>query len=234
MAPGALNWRKVQNAAGEVPSPDTDALGNDSIGDCVYAAPAHFAMLVGQLTGRPISISRGQVVDAYAAATGFNPTTGSGDNGAYTRDMLDEWRTVGLYGTQLDAYCSVDYRNPDEVLLALFFAGGLVGGYELPIASQGQVDEQGNPDWSIPPGGWPSGQGPGTWGGHCIAEHATQMGQANSWGLNTHFTGGWRQACCGELWMPLLKGWQLGNGRAPNGFAYDDLLSDARARGAVT
>jgi hypothetical protein len=220
-APAALNWRKVATPAGDLPAPDTDPLGNDSIGDCVYAAPAHFAMLIGQLTGRPIQITRGQVVDAYARATGFNPATGSGDNGAYIR------------GTQLDAFVCVDPNDADEVALALFLGGGLIGGYDLPLASRDQVDEQGNPEWCVPPGGWPEGQGPGTWGGHAVAEHADRLLQLNTWGLNAHATTGWRTTCCGELWMPLLKGWRLGNGRAPNGFAYDDLLSDARSRGAV-
>ena len=142
------------------------------------------------------------------------------------------WLKEGLFGTKLDAYCAVDKSNPDEVALAVWLGCGMIGGYDLPLESQGQVDEQGRQLWYVPEGGWAAGKGPGSWGGHAMYGRGTSPGMDdyNSWGEDTAATEGWRYECCSELYLPLVREWNLGNGRAPNGFSYEDLLSDVRAR----
>jgi hypothetical protein len=228
-APAAPDWTAMPTPSGEVPEVDDDDLGNDTIGLCVYAAPGHQVRLIGQVTGNQLlRPTRGDVVDAYARFTGYNPATGSGDNGAYVRDMLKQWQDVGMYGTRANAYVQVDVKNADEVAIATWAGCGLTGGYSLPIASQGQDT------WDVPTGGWPSGQGPGTWGGHCIFGQASSPGLdvGNSWGIRTPWTPAWRKACCDELWMVLVDAWQM-TSRAPNGIAWADLLSDVSARRAA-
>ena len=226
--PGALDWGAFADVA-----PDTDPLYNQKAGCCVLSAPGHQVKMVGQVTGAPVLVTEQMVRDAYSALTGYDPVTGANDNGANIRDMLNWWRQKGLYGTTIAAYCAVNWRDADEIAIAAWLCGGLIGGYNLPIASQGQNDENGNPEWSIPAGGWPANQGPGTWGGHCIYQHGTSPGldEANSWGEPTVWTPGWRADCCEELWAPLLSLWVLRTGRAPNGFAWADLLRDVEARG---
>ena len=230
--PGALDWGAFPTPAGPQPEADTDPLYNDKAGCCVYAAPGHMVKLTGQLTGVPMVVTAGMVRDAYAAATGYDPATGANDNGANIRDMLNQWRQSGLYETTIAAYCAVDWTNADEIAIAAWLCGGLIGGYNLPLASQDQTDENDNPEWSVPAGGWPANKGPGTWGGHCIYGHGTSPGldEANSWGEPTVWTPGWRAACCEELWAPVLGSWVMKSGRAPNGFAFADLLADVQSR----
>jgi len=228
-APAAINWYEMSTPAGTLPEWDGDVLGNDHAGDCALAAPAHVEMLESKLSGSPVAITTDQVLAEYASLAGYNPSDGTGDNGAYLRDVMDRWRTVGLFGERIDAYLWVNPHDPIEMAWALWHSGGLIGGFSLPLCARDQVDSQGNPDWYIPADGWPQNDGPGAWGGHAIAIH----GGGNSWGLPTHWTDEWFRVCCDELIMPISKRWQLRNGRTPNGLAYADVLADARARGAV-
>jgi hypothetical protein len=231
-APAAINWCEMPQPDGNLPTWDSDVLGNDVYGDCVLAAPAHLLMLESKLAGSPVTITTDQVLDAYSDLTGFNREQGIGDNGAYIRDMMDMWRTVGLYGDKIDAYLWVNPLDKLELNWALWRSGGLIAGILLPKCWPEQVDAEGNPDWTIPAGGWAQGDGPGAGGGHAVATHAT--GGGNSWGLPANWSDEHRQACCDELVMPISRRWQTLSGLTPCGLAYDQVLADARARGAVS
>jgi hypothetical protein len=229
-APMNPDWTTMLCPDGNVPPPDRDPLYNNVAGCCVYSAPGHKVNLVGKLTGRPdLVVTAAMVRDAYARATGYDPATGAGDNGWWTREMLKEWRNVGLYGTRLRAFAAVNPRDPEEVALACTLAGGLIGGYSLPATIWDQGDDSGRMLWTVPEGGFPAGQGPGSAGGHCIFDPAARGG--NTWGIRADRTQEWDDQCCDELWLPLMAEWETETGRAPNGFAYADLLADAAARG---
>ena len=226
-APVAGNWAAFPLDDGRMPKDDNDPMYNDVYGDCVFAAPGHMVNMIGQHTGSNLIVTAEMVKSAYLTATGGM------DSGYYIRSMLDQWLLDGLYGTKLEAYCAVDKNDPDEVAIALWLGCGLIGGYDLPLASQGQTDEYGRQLWDVPNGGWPAGKGPGSWGGHCMYQRGTSPGMDdyNSWGeADTEGTIAWRLDCCSELYLPMVREWRLGTGRAPNGFAWDDLLADVRAR----
>ena len=224
--PGALDWGAVPTPTGPLPEADEDPLYNDKAGCCVLAAPGHHVKLVGQLTGAPMIVTAGMVRDAYAAATGYDPATGANDNGWIIRDMLKQWRSKGLYGTTLAGFCAVDWTDADEVAIAAWLCGGLIGGYALPV----RIREQ-DPDWSVPEALTKDDE-PGSLGGHCIYQHGASPGldEANSWGEHTTWTPAWRRKYCSELWAPVLGSWVMKSGRAPNGFAFSDLLADVQAR----
>ena len=227
--PGALDWGSFPTPSGPLPEEDADPLYNDRIGCCVYSAPGHHVKLVGQLTGAPMIVTANMVRDAYAAGTGYDPVTGANDNGAYVRDMLNEWRQRGLYGTTIAAYCAVDWTDADEVAIAAWLCGGLIGGYALPK----RIREQ-DPDWSLPPQVGADDE-PGSLGGHCIYGHGTSPGldEGNSWGEHTTWTPPWRVKYCRELWAPVIVPWVTRLGRCPNGFAFADLSADVHARGVA-
>lgn len=229
-APGALNWFKIPTITGDMPTPNRDALHNDAHGNCVYAGMANGTMQVAQRVGRALIIT-GDEVDAAYADTGFDPVTGAGDNGTDPTQALTDWTRKDIFGTRCDAFCVVDHTSRDEVLLALFLGGWLLGTYGLPISAQNQVDANGNPDWRVDPQR-ESENGVGSWGYHAMAEHAARLAQGTTWGLNAHWDDPWRSRYCSVLHLALLRDWQMPNGRAPNGFEYQALLSDARARGA--
>ena len=230
MAPRNPDWTAFPTPLGVLPTPDTDALGNDITGDCVLAAPGHMVNLIGKQVGRPdLVVTAAMALAAYSKYTGYDPVTGANDNGWQVRDMLATWQKDGLYGTRCLGYALVDATKPDEVALANWLGGGTIGGYALPLASQNQHDSQGRPQWFVPEGGFPAGQGVGTWGGHCIYSHGDT---SNTWGESLLFTQDWRVQCCDELWIAIVDAWQV-DGRMPPGFAWSDFVADVRARQSV-
>jgi hypothetical protein len=233
MAPGAINWHKVPTATGVLPTPNRDPLHNDVHGNCVRAGMANGAMLVSQMVGQPRIITGEEVDASYADGTDFDPVTGANDDGEYPVDALTDWTRKDIYGTRCRAHCLVDANNPEEVLLAMFLGGWLLGAYDLPLSAQNQVDAAGNPDWRVDPTRTAAENERRGWGGHAFCEHAANMPQNTTWGLHGHFTDNWRRAYVSSLHLVLLRDWRLANGRAPNGFDFEQLLSDARARGAV-
>jgi len=225
--PGALDWGVFPAPDGSDTVPDTDPLYNNVAGCCPYSAPGHMVKLVSQLVGSPVLVTAQMVCDAYAAGTGYDPKTGANDNGAVVRDVLNQWRQGGLYGTTIAAYCAVDWNNADEVTIATWLCGGLIGGYNLPKSIWAQ-----DPDWYVPDPLTPDDET--IIGGHCVFWQGTSPGMDNgkSWGEDTSATPAWRQRYCDELWAPLLGLWVMRSGRAPNGFAWADLLADVQARTA--
>lgn len=233
MAPAAFNWHKVPNLNGDFPTPNRDPLNNDVHGNCVLATGANGAMFVSQMAGAPRIITGAEVDAAYhEIEPGFDPVTGEGDTGTYPVKFLTAWTKKDFFGTRCRAFCTVDANNPQEVALAMFLAGWLFAAYDLPISAQDQVDKDGNPDWRVDPNRSARDNEPRGWGGHAYFEHACGMRQGTTWGLNSHATEEWCQRYTSSLHMAILRDWELANGRAPNGFEFEQLLSDARARGA--
>ena len=232
--PGSLDWQAFSCPTGGLPVPDIDALGNDAAGCCVFAGPGHMVNMINAQTGNQTRVTKDEVIAAYSKYSGYNPETGANDDGYVVREMLGNWKSDGLYGTNVLAYALVDWRDPEEATIASWLGCGTIGGYSLPLAAQGQTDDQGRQLWDIPKGGWPSGKGPGSWGGHCmwLRGASPKLMTANSWGETTVWTMDWQTQCCDEMWVVLVDKWQEGSSRAPNGFAFSDLLSDVRARAA--
>lgn len=228
-APALDDWVRVLLPDGNFPQPDTDPLYNDVAGCCVYSACGHLANLTAQHTGSLVRVTAGLVRQAYADGTGYDPETGANDNGAIPRLVLADWKAGRIHwGCRPLAYGRVDWRDPEEVTLATCLFGGTLGAYALPLVSRGQADAHGRPQWAKPPDGWPAGQGPGTWGNHMIYNHGTRSG--NTWGESVFEDRAWHDECCFELWFALLDISRLANGRAPNGFDFEQLLADAEAR----
>jgi hypothetical protein len=232
--PLAHDWDTVPTPSGQLPKEDDDPLGNDNAKCCVFSAPGHMVKMIGQQTGEPIIVTKQMVLDAYSI-TGYKLDPKIFDNGFNIRVLLKLWKLFQLYGTKALAYVAVNWNDPDEVALASWLGCGVLGGFMLPNASQGQVDKLGRQLWSVPMGGFPAGQGPGTWGRHCIWCHSPSslVVGGNSWGRKVYWTTPWQQQCCEEMWMVLVDRWKMATGRAPNGFAFDDLLADAAVRAAA-
>jgi hypothetical protein len=229
-APRLHSWAAFPLPSGTRPACDRDPLYNNVAGCCTFSMGGHWANLVAQHTGRPLIVTADMVRDAYTS-TGYNPITGAGDNGANIReDLLKPWKAMGWWGTKLLAYAAINKDDEEEVALAGWLGCGTLGGYALPLVSQSQADAKGRMQWTEPEGGFPPGQGPGTWGNHAIYTPAERAG--NSWGDEVVMDRPWLVKCCFERWFGLLDIWQLGFS-APNGFDWQQLLSDAEARSTL-
>jgi hypothetical protein len=231
--PLAHDWDAFPTPAGSLPTPDVDPLANNYAGCCVFSGPGHMVKMVGQQTDQPITVTPQMVIDAYAIG-GYKISSKLFDNGFNIRVMLKLWKLREMYGTKTLAYASVNWNDPTEVALASWLGCGTIGGFRLPLTAQGQVDSKGRQFWSVPKGGFPAGKGPGTWGSHCIwcCKPSPAINGGNSWGQATYWDMPWQEQCCDEMWMVLIDKWQMSTGRAPNGFAFHDLLSDAAVRAA--
>ena len=230
-APLDPDWSAFPTPGEKLPAPDTDPLYNNVAGCCPWSMVGHGVNMIGKQVGRSdLVVTADMVKAAYVAADGYDPVTGANDNGGVLRDVFKSWQQSGLFNTKALAYALVDKTSSDEVALGVWLGGGLYGGYQLPLASQNQVDDQGRPYWSVPQGGFPPNQGPGTWGGHAVYSHGQRNG--DTWGEGVVWTPDWDNACCDELWIVVVDAWQLGTGRTPAGFAWADFLADVRARTA--
>ena len=227
-APALIDWTAAPTITGARPIPDTDPLLNNIAGSCVLSAPGHAVNLIGQQTGDlSLVVTAGMVQAMYTKYTGNIPGDPSTDNGWYTREMLKAWMRDGLYGTKALGFAAVDWHDQDEVALAVMLStGATIGGYSLPKEVWSQVDDKGRFEWSVPPGGC----GPSI-GGHCM--HQPGVRNWNSWGISTIASQPWVDVNCDELYFVLVDKSCLATGRAPNGFAMDDLLADVKARQAA-
>jgi hypothetical protein len=232
--PLSHDWDAIPAPNDKLPVTDDDPLGNNKASCCVFSGPGHMVKMIGQQTGDEITVTEQMVLDAYSI-TGYKLDPKIFDNGFNIRVLLKLWKLFGLYGTKALAYVSINWNDPDEVALASWLGCGVIGGFMLPKTAQGQVDAQGRQLWDVPKGGFPAGQGPNTWGLHCIWCNSVSpnLVGGNSWGRKVYWTTPWQQQCCEEMWMVLVDKWQMATGRAPNGFAFSDLLADAAARAAA-
>ena len=229
MAPLGTDWSAMRTPTGALPPAATSALYNSIAGCCVDSGLGHQVNMVGLQTANPnLIVTTDMVRDKYIEQTGYDPRTGANDTGLVIRDVLKDAMKNGIFGAKPVAFAAVNWQDEQEVALANWLGCGTIGGYLLPAASQGQNDEKGRPSWYVPVGGWPSGWGPGTWGGHCIWQHGQRNG--NTWGESVIWTQNWCDACCDELWLVLWQEWKMANGRAPDGFDFEQLKADVAAR----
>jgi hypothetical protein len=202
---------------------------NDVDSDCVEAAGGHIIMLHTALNGDPFVPSDQDILDTYAF-TGFNPSTGQNDNGTVELDYLKYMQTTGTAGHKWGPFVAVNPLDQQEVQLAIYLLGALLGGTELPLAEQGQSE------WADPPvDNNTKDLTAGSWGGHGIPfmSYNKQGTRTITWGAPlmvdwSYFLG---KDATGSPYISELYGfvspdWVSGAKAAPNGFALNDLLSD--------
>src|SRR4051812_30434661 len=89
--PRTLLFEKYVEPKALPPAPKTETwahavsswpmMQNDTIGDCTCAAAGHMIQCWTANVGNVIVPSNASIIAAYAAITGYNPTTGANDNG---------------------------------------------------------------------------------------------------------------------------------------------------------
>jgi hypothetical protein len=212
----------------------SNIFGNDTLGDCIIAAGYH---LTGVETGNAGDLfipTTTQYIADYSAIGGYVPGDPSTDNGCDEVTALNYWTTKGFQnGTKLAGWTTVDATNPSQLMTSCYlFEGGLLT-LELP-------DTFTNPFPSVNGFTWGGGT-PDPSQGHGIAfgGYDSKLGyKVYTWGM-----WGWfsfeglaelcTQAAGGGAYLVLSPD-QIAKGAAksPNGFAWNDLISDLDAFGA--
>lgn len=203
-------------------------MANDSIGDCTIATAGHMIMSWLADNGIQITPAVSQIIAAYSAITGYNPTTGANDNGAAETDVLDYWRQTGIAGHKIGAYVYIDPTNIDHVKFATWAFGGVYLGAALPSIFQGASS------WLRPTNISGAGAAPGSWGGHAIpgmaydAQGVTVITWGNplkaDWGLFSK-----DYPVFEEAYAILSPDFISGTKPAPSGFDMASLVADLKA-----
>lgn len=218
------------------PPPSTDLtakvpawgmMENDQIGDCTCAAAGHLLMEWTANAGKKMfTPSDKQIVAAYSAITGYNPTTGANDNGAVEVDVLNYWRQTGIAGHKIGAYVSLEPSNHNHIMDAVYIFEGCYIGMQLPVSAQAQV--QNHQPWSVPPGGATGDGKPGSWGGHAVPVVAYDSRGVTvvTWGALQMMTWSFWEVYCDEAYAILSKDYLTGKKTTPQGFSVAQLNAD--------
>ena len=141
-------------AAVHVPVATYPMDGNDQYGDCTWPGVAHLISAwnaeVHQNDPVPRSTS---VVETYFSLTGGQ------DTGLNEQQVLETWRTKGLFKSKIAAYAPVNHQNIVELHQTVAYFGGAYLGIQVPESAQEQF-QAGRP-WTYVPGSPIEG-------GHCI------------------------------------------------------------------
>jgi len=172
-------------------------LGNDTLGDCVFAALAHACMAIGWKLKTQPAFTRDQVVKWY-----LDWDKGS-DSGAVIDGVLLKWRDDEFTNTSFYGYgvggpfCKVDPTNVDEVCSAIATFGCVLLGAELQLAQEDQFRT--GQRWYFVPGS-------PTVGGHCVV--ATGFNDVGpyivTWGKGIRATWAWVTNVCDEAYTGVF------------------------------
>lgn len=180
---------------GLVPDGSFGMLGNDSVGDCVFAGAAHEHMVWTAEGGSSrASFTTRDVLSDYSAVTGYNGTEAS-DSGTDMQVAAAYRQKTGIIDAagvrhKIDAFTSLRPTSIDQLALATWLFGAVGVGVQCPTSMQAQFEE-GLP-WSLEPQDQIEG-------GHyvpCVGRNANGNFLFVTWGKIQQATPGWI-----ETWM---------------------------------
>lgn len=210
---------------------------NDVLGDCVIACMGHIAGVLSANAGTGNIVFRnGQIINLYSAIGGYVPGDPNTDNGCDEQTALNYWQQYGLTKNahKITAWLSVDGSNITEIRTALWLFENLMFGVELPDAWINPGPSESGFLWDV--------AGPADLNnGHCFAGigYDASTVKISTWGMtgditypaiNEYATSGSQ----GELYTVLsVDAINKARERAPNGFAFSQLLADIDAMGVA-
>jgi hypothetical protein len=217
--PAAVNWDRPVSGFG--------VLGTDDWGDCVWAMKYHALQVMTANTGTELVPDVGDVLQAYAEATGFNKDAGPpGDNptdqGTVLQDALNYWRTTGLpvsnapgleSGTaryRILAFFEVDHTDPKQIRVAAALFGGGMWGIEFPDSAMTQFSE-GRP--------WSYVRGATIEGGHAVYDgrYDQSAHYPVTWGREQETDESFMTHYLDEVWGVIAPQWADAAGSTPAG-----------------
>ena len=174
--------------------------GAKGVGDCVLAAGYHWLMVANKWeTGQPSPVP----TDAEILATYYG-LTGGKDNGLVELDFLNYFRQTGipiqgkLY--KIYAFVSIDWKNHDELVDAMYYMKNLFVGLALPKSALNIWNAGKQAPWVL--SGNPKDDKPGSWGYHGVYNpfYLTPYGLGfNTWGQRQLADWPWVDACVDEI-----------------------------------
>ena len=206
-------------------------LGNDMVGDCVYASKGHLLELfTAYAQAAEFVPTTAQILADYSRDTGYNAEDPSSDQGADMLAAAKAWQALGIVGHKVSAFVSVDPLNKDNVRRSIMTFGHCEFGLALPI---GVDPSQANPPavWDVPPGPLVGDWAPGSLGGHCVPAAAYDANGVTvvTWGALQRVTWAFLAAYADEAFAYLSPDFINAQGDAPSGFDLAALQADLTA-----
>jgi hypothetical protein len=202
-------------------------LGNDRVGDCVFAGAAHEHMVWSHMgtRGPGVDFTTSNVLSDYSALTGYNGTRGS-DVGSDMSDAANYRRMIGIIDNKgkrhkIDAYVALTPGHADDLALATYLTGAAAVGLRLPDSTEKQFDRK--VPWDVVPHAKIRG-------GHyvpCIGRNSAGNYIIITWGREQAMTPAFYSEYCDEA-LGYLSIEILREQLSPEGFAADDLLKALR------
>lgn len=196
---------------------------NDQIGDCTVATVGHLIMLFTFFASGLAVIIPDPIIRAFYFAI-----TNGQDTGAVEDDVLHRWVNQGI--TRADGtldkiidWCSMDVSSHPEVMVALWWFGGLFIGLDLPLATQDMGDV-----WDVTAHAHGAQWAAGGWGGHAapvVGYDATGV-YVVSWGQLVRVTWAFWDAYVTEAHAPLSPDYLDAKGATPGGLTKAQLVAD--------
>jgi|SRR5579872_1953630 len=208
----------------KVPDDAWQMFGNDSIGDCTCAAIAHMLMLMTAHTGPIVIPTITDVISAYSAVSGYNPSTGENDNGAAITDVLNYWKTVGIAGRKIDGWAQLNQANLQHVEQGVYLFSAIDIGVNFPNSAMQQFNA-GQPFEVLADDG-------GIDGGHSVPNfgYGSEGQTCVTWAKRQQMSAQWFQKYCDEAYVVLTKDWiDAARDIAPNNLDYAALVADLAA-----
>lgn len=211
---GFGHWPKIGAAWG--------MLGNDTVGDCVFAGGDHETMLWNALREVPVGFTPAAALADYSAVTGYNPADPSTDQGTNVRDALGYRRSTGLVDGagkrhKIGAYVALEAGNWHELLEALYAFDAVGIGFEFPDYAMAQFNA-GKP-WAYRSGG-------SIEGGHyvpIVGRPGLSRVKCVTWGALQDMTRSFFEHYCDEAWGLLSVESLNAAGVTPEGLNLDAL-----------
>jgi hypothetical protein len=201
-------------------------LGNDRYSDCAWAGSAHETMLWNKLRGVDAPFNDQCVLQAYAEATGFDPSTGDNDNGTDMREQMVYRQKNGIPDANgqrhvIGAYTWLDVGNWDQALQACWMMDSVAIGFQVPAYAMDQFNA--GQKWDVDPNGDDTIEG-----GHYVPGLGVNSSGdlvIITWGREQAMSRAFYEKYCDQA-CAILSLEALTGGKSVEGFSVEQLQQD--------
>lgn len=197
-------------------------LGNDEVGDCVFAGAAHETILLGNEGGHHPEFSTEEVVKDYSTVTGYKPGDPSTDRGTEVREAMKYRASKGIRDASgkrhhIGAYLRLRPKDVNELYRAVYTFGCVGIGIEFPESAMNQFRE--GSEWRV------AVNSPIV-GGHYVPVVARRDGRpvCVTWGRAQPMTEAFYETYSDEAWVYVSSSALKKDGRTPDGLDKAELL----------
>ncbi|MFT8442176.1 MAG: hypothetical protein ABF780_05635 [Bifidobacterium aquikefiri] len=211
---------------------DANMFGNDTVGDCAIAGPAHETLFWEKHNGNAVAnITTENVLQMYADVTGYDPKDPDSDQGSVVADVVAYRRTHGLVDADGKKHTIAVglglslTRDSVKQVINLFDACGL--GIQVPSSLMDQTNNA-QSEGTLPT--WTVVDDSPIEGGHYVAALAYDKDYVyvNSWGMVCRMSWQFFDQYADEAWAYLSQEDLNGQGISPDGFDLRQLQEDIK------